>query len=864
MNDYDLYGIKIAMNDGLMVFVDNLNAAWYTVPVFLNTQIICIIHFNETTCNFVYSVVVPISNISSFVYNCIDLQGRNVIGLFESNATINGDNTAIYGFADDFLFYYELNSTFQLTVWPNSLNISPRAADIGANIDYAVVVGYCQSAPAYASDCGFIVSLNRSLSCPNSTNAFSMINSNQFAYSDPRINQYLTNSRDYSAQTVMSVSISWRTRRVLIGVQSFNMVLLYSLDDPKRPIGTRQNGIGLMGFGKTVAWLDDQGEKALILANSYTYSTYQWISSFVHIYDIQSDGFSDSTQPIFIYPNSQQILFRWMRPQFIRFVCSSSGNLAIFDDLGIPAIIYSAPSGTYPNTNSIYFTSNTVPCIRGTYRNYTGIELCMPCSNDTYAYSNSCSPCTLSDSFCPYGAVEEISYSTFESIEQDQDYPESPENTVFDDILMQNIFSFNTQSGHCVLVSPITWVLLVIGFGVILAGGIFIHEAFFPGIHITRDGTKQILKKLDLIGEGELWIGGLASAAVIVIVISAYSFSNQYFHQYPIEQVTSDSSFACDVTLRNAKFITTMQMTSSSSNSTKQNQVIFNMLNSQSITLNVDLIQTAFICNDSLIVQRVVGSKLTLLPISACETSHNGSILSLAIALPTQEVGIQLTLPGSRTVGAIRLGLSGPSMISTDKRSTLLELNFSSAFVSSSSDEVLAPSTSFVIGLTAIVNQTDPLNSDDWPTFSAIWSSSFDVITDELFTVENRYTFFQRTQTNISITIQKSIFYVNNKQEPIARQTEIIFHNLLFTIVVLELFCLVFLINKLLILPLYHSISSLLHYLLKKNRVGANENKLSMAIVEKFNRPIIRKSIPSIKPRHRCSTISVSSSATSQ
>ncbi|CAF5155549.1 unnamed protein product, partial [Rotaria magnacalcarata] len=199
-----------------------------------------------------------------------------------------------------------------------------------------------------------------------------MITSNQFAYSDPRINQYLTNSRDYSAQTVMSVSIAWRTRCVLIGAQPFDMVLLYLLDDPMHPIGTRQNGIELMGFGKSVTWLDDKGEKAVILANSYTYSTYQWILSFVHIYDIQSNEFSDITQPVLIYPNSQQILFRWLVPELIRLVCSSHGHLAIFDDLGIPAIIYSTPSGTYPNTNSTYFTSNTVPCIRGTYRNYTG------------------------------------------------------------------------------------------------------------------------------------------------------------------------------------------------------------------------------------------------------------------------------------------------------------------------------------------------------------------------------------------------------------------------------------------------------------------------------------------------------------
>ncbi|CAF5217830.1 unnamed protein product, partial [Rotaria magnacalcarata] len=63
--------------------------------------------------------------------------------------------------------------------------------------------------------------------------------------------------------------------------------------------------------------------------------------------------------------------------------------------------------------------------------------------------------------------------------------------------------------------------------------------------------------------------------------------------------------------------------------------------------------------------------------------------------------------------------------------STLLELNFPSTFVSSSCDESLAPTNSFIIGLTAIVNQTDPLNSDDWPIFNVIWSSSFDVITDE-------------------------------------------------------------------------------------------------------------------------------------
>jgi hypothetical protein len=524
-SDYDLYGIKVAMNDRLMVSVDNLNMVWYVSPVLPNNTIECSIYYNETSCSFVYSVVVPVSNISLFVYNCVNLQGKNVVGFFTSNDTcpfylgneqivsnystqdnfvidIDGSNLGVNGFADDFIFYYELHSTFLLTVWPNTLGISPRAMDIGSNVDYAVIVGYCQSTAFQALECSFAVSLNISLACPNSSNEFSIASFIQFPYSDPRTNHRITQSRVYSDQTMISVSINWRTRRVLIGIQSLNIVLLYSFDHPQSPTGTRQNGAGLMGFGKSVAWLDDQGEKAVILSNSYTYSTYQWISSLVHVYDIQSDGFSDNTQPILIYPNSEQVLYPWVNPSLIRLVCSAFGHVTIFDSLGNAAIIYSTPAGTYPDTNSSSYTSISVSCIRGTYRNYTGIELCTPCPNGTY--SSDYLPCTSQDSFCPYGAVEEISYSIFESIEQDQDYPESPENTVFDDLLMQNMFTFNTRSIHCLLVSPITWVFVVVGLGVTIVVGMTMHEACGSDTNTRLDLAKRILRKVDLIGEGEV------------------------------------------------------------------------------------------------------------------------------------------------------------------------------------------------------------------------------------------------------------------------------------------------------------------------------------------------------------------------
>jgi hypothetical protein len=85
----------------------------------------------------------------------------------------------------------------------------------------------------------------------------------------------------------------------------------------------------------------------------------------------------------------------------------------------------------------------------------------------------------------------------------------------------------------------------------------------------------------------QLWIGGLVSAAIIILVFLAYISSNSYFHQYPIENITGDNSFMCDVKMRNAKFSTTIQKTPNSPRSIKDNQAIFDMLNSQSFILKI-------------------------------------------------------------------------------------------------------------------------------------------------------------------------------------------------------------------------------------------------------------------------------------
>ena len=60
--------------------------------------------------------------------------------------------------------------------------------------------------------------------------------------------------------------------------------------------------------------------------------------------------------------------------------------------------------------------------------------------------------------------------------------------------------------------------------------------------------------------------------------------------------------------------------------------------------------------------------------------------------------------------------------------------------------------------------------------------------------------------TTITIIISETSYYIQNHQSLIAKQSEIIFHNLLFTIVCLEIFGLIFLLFKLAFLPLIHII----------------------------------------------------------
>ena len=90
-------------------------------------------------------------------------------------------------------------------------------------------------------------------------------------------------------------------------------------------------------------------------------------------------------------------------------------------------------------------------------------------------------------------------------------------------------------------------------------------------------------------------------------------------------------------------------------------QPIFDLLEAQPFTFNIDFINSAFNCSDTLLVQRVISYTFITLPITSCSTSYNDGILSLSVLLPSHDLSLQVMLPGMRTVGAVRLGLSAPA-----------------------------------------------------------------------------------------------------------------------------------------------------------------------------------------------------------
>ena len=703
-----------------------------------------------------------------------------------------------YGFSNLFLFVFDGRNTATVdswngnATWPDS-TFMPHAVDIADN--FAVIAGFVRS-PANATTrfhpLIYLINFNASDKHPYVVGQYKPIPTNG-TWQDLLTND---DANLYSAKYDLSVSIDDQGN-VLVGMQFINRVFLFYVS-PTNPrtltlVSRNTNGRSV-GNGKSIAWLNDG--IAAIMVNTYSL-TYQWSASQVFLFDTKQDVYNSTAIPLSVFPNSHQLLPKVMSPTFLNIASSPSGSLALLDNLGRLLIFTPTSPGYYPYVQDIdSMPVITTPrwCMAGAFKSKAGVHDCVLCPPGTRNSNESnlqCIACS-SSSYCPLGSVSNVPKSLLQTTSQVVAYPHSPESTIFDEILIHNMFSIN--GGRCLVISPLFWALIVAGVVIVIVVVMeFIKLCVkHPAGEKTTETLKYAFKHTDLIGEGEFWVGGLASFSIIVLVCFSYSFSASYLKQYPIENST-DSYFACDLTMRNAKFETNVQ--SLAIPPVHGEQEMFDLLNGQSFTLDVYLINTQITCA-AISLQALLGTAWTTIRWNTCDNVD--SVIILHIDLPFQQVSVEIDIADERTIGALQLGLSGHGHV--DGHYILEDLHFYRTFYKDG--QILARNLPIPLAITKVINETRPMSGEE-SDFEGIIIPTFTVDTSSLFLTKDQYTRSALTMTTLTVTISETPFYVKNLQEPIARVSEVVFRNLLFTVVCLEIFGLVFVLYKLAFKPIY-------------------------------------------------------------
>ena len=111
--------------------------------------------------------------------------------------------------------------------------------------------------------------------------------------------------------------------------------------------------------------------------------------------------------------------------------------------------------------------------------------------------------------------------------------------------------------------------------------------------------------------------------------------------------------------------------------------------------------------------------------------------------------------------------------------------------------------------LLQVINRTANLIQGQPTKSSGLWHTTFlgSELSDQiLYNRRGEYHRYLSTQTVLTVTLNENHFYVENDQEPIARKTEANFHTILFVSLALEMFCLTFLMFKLIFVPLFRMV----------------------------------------------------------
>jgi len=584
---------------------------------------------------------------------------------------VSNDGFMAYGFDYNFVYIYDLqlNLIHEVSPITGSLAFTPCDISLTKTNNQAIAVGYLKdgnlsSALMYATVCLWeLNSIYYSIVIINCT----------------RLHNIGYHFSEYHPGPKLSVDIN--ENLIAIGNSARRSIEIYMFDNTGI---TNKHIFQSHVETNSICWLPD-GHR--IAAVAHLTSTSPWSQSQIQIYDL---NLMIHDWPEFIFPNNQQELDSWSfkNPVFILVSPWQQWNsLIILMNTQKVLVILSTIPGSYadPLSNS-WFDNPWVwiglktrrhgeqsanSCWPGMYKEEDNIIPCQICPPRTKSEANAtrCHPCDQL-SFCPLASVANSNITDMIDIQEEPSYPRSPDSTQFEDILLTNMFSIGNSS-HCIALSPLFWTLIVLSIGILILLIIGILK-FFPQSHKHRMMIKQIFRQTDFIGQGEFWIGGLMSFSLLVLLIFAFLFSNEYANLYPSEE-SNIPKMVCDPTFRNARFDSSLKLLTA--RRSPEEQVMFDMLDNQSFTLIVNFVNTNFDC-DLLNILEGTGQNLHE-PVSpmTCNKLNSSQIVHTSIP-SSHEVTFRYSIKHFSPIGGLYICLMGPGNVSDHGMNILRNMTF--------------------------------------------------------------------------------------------------------------------------------------------------------------------------------------------
>ncbi|CAF0993148.1 unnamed protein product [Adineta ricciae] len=640
----------------------------------------------------------------------------------------------------------------------------------------------------------------------------------------------VSNTTDYEPVYGMSLSIN-ENGDVLFGVQSMNTVFHLYVDPTNmtsivfkgsRAASTTTAGIG---FGKSVSWLDDT--TAVILANDVSLDYTEWYASRIEIYDLSGGKQLNNTQEAYSsFPTAIQSRYSLLTNRIVAMVASYAGSIIFADSDGSIYIILPSPTGYYSATHignvrghGVYFSSPAI-CPAGYIKQGPAqgkylFDTCQICPVGTYYNpntinsSNTCVACNATNTYCSFGSVADIPLDYTKSISQAIPFPKSPDLTGFEDILLLNMFNTDFET-NCLVTTPFFWTLIIMGVGIVflITMGILTLSGKCKNF---RAKIEMIFTHFDIINDGERWIGGVLSITILVMIIFTGLFTSSFLKQYPKE--TSEApDFTCDETLRNSQFSSRMQSLGAAIPA--DTATIFNLLSQQSFVATVTLLNT--VVNLTVTVEKTIGTITEQLQRDLYVPTDGCIVISFN--LTTNMATITVNITGSTAIGGVRIGLYGPEIV--DINNKVQELNFSYAFIIQ--NQTLSQEPYFEMDLIQVINETKGLSTGAPSQFSGLWIPKFSKDDDRNFQTLAEYEkYHAESQTTLTIDLTQSMYYIYNIEQPIIKTANVVFKNILFVSMCMELFGFGFLFFKLAISPLCRLVSRLI---CQKNDESKEEN----------------------------------------